>query len=91
MKILIIEDEYNLADAISSMLKSKKYSVEIISVRKGADTPFYNIDSRIKIIYLGFKKTEPLIFLFPFLSLLIKKKLKNYNTNTFICVGMYNF
>ena len=27
MKILIIEDEYNLADAISSMLKSKKYSV----------------------------------------------------------------
>ena len=29
MKILIIEDEYNLADAIGSMLKSKKYSVEI--------------------------------------------------------------
>ena len=29
MKILIIEDEYNLADAISSMLKSKKYSVLI--------------------------------------------------------------
>ena len=29
MKILIIEDEYNLADAISSMLKSKKYKVEI--------------------------------------------------------------
>ena len=29
MKILIIEDEYNLADAISSMLKSKKYSVTI--------------------------------------------------------------
>ena len=29
MKILIIEDEYNLADAIASMLKTKKYSVEI--------------------------------------------------------------
>ena len=29
MKILIIEDEYNLADAIASMLKSQKYSVEI--------------------------------------------------------------
>ena len=29
MKILISEDEFNLADAISSMLKSKKYSVEI--------------------------------------------------------------
>jgi len=29
MKILIIEDEFNLADAISSMLKSNKYDVEI--------------------------------------------------------------
>ena len=29
MKILIIEDEYNLADAIASMLKSKKYSTVI--------------------------------------------------------------
>ena len=29
MKILIIEDEYNLADAIRSMLESKKYNVEI--------------------------------------------------------------
>ena len=29
MKILIIEDEYNLADAISSMLKTKKYTVTI--------------------------------------------------------------
>ena len=29
LKILIIEDEYNLADAISSMLKSKKYDVVI--------------------------------------------------------------
>ena len=29
MRILIIEDEFNLADAISSMLKTSKYSVEI--------------------------------------------------------------
>ncbi|MBR4262740.1 MAG: response regulator transcription factor [Bacilli bacterium] len=29
MKILIIEDEYNLADAISSMLKTQKYDVRI--------------------------------------------------------------
>ena len=29
MKILIIEDEFNLADAIASMLKSKKYDVKI--------------------------------------------------------------
>lgn len=29
MKILIIEDEYNLADAISSMLTSKNYMVDI--------------------------------------------------------------
>ena len=29
MKILIVEDEYNLADAISSMLKKEKYDVNI--------------------------------------------------------------
>jgi DNA-binding response OmpR family regulator len=29
MKILIIEDEFNLADAIASMLKTNKYNVEI--------------------------------------------------------------
>lgn len=29
MKILIIEDEYNLADAISSVLKEEKYFIEI--------------------------------------------------------------
>ena len=31
MKILIIEDEFNLADAIASMLKKEKYSVEIMT------------------------------------------------------------
>ena len=29
MKILIVEDEFNLADAISSMLKKEKYNVSI--------------------------------------------------------------
>lgn len=31
MKILIIEDEYNLADAIASMLKKEKYSAQIMT------------------------------------------------------------
>ena len=31
MKIIIIEDEFNLADAISSMLKEEKYSVDIFT------------------------------------------------------------
>ena len=31
MKILIIEDEYNLADAISSLLKKERYNVDIIT------------------------------------------------------------
>lgn len=34
MKILIIEDEYNLADAISSVLKEEKYFVEINTERE---------------------------------------------------------
>ena len=38
MKILIIEDEYNLADAISTMLKKEKYSVRIeVDGLKGLD------------------------------------------------------
>ena len=44
MKILIIEDEYNLADAISSMLKSKKYSVEIrTDGQEGLDEALTNV------------------------------------------------
>ena len=31
MRILIVEDEYNLADAISSKLKREKYTVDIIT------------------------------------------------------------
>lgn len=31
MKVLIIEDEYNLADAISSLLKKERYNVAIIT------------------------------------------------------------
>ncbi len=44
MKILIIEDEFNLADAIASMLKSKKYSVDIMcDGKKGLDEALTNI------------------------------------------------
>ena len=44
MKILIIEDEYNLADAISSMLKSKKYDVDICTDgQKGLDDALTDI------------------------------------------------
>jgi len=44
MKILIIEDEYNLADAIASMLKSKKYSVQIETEgEKGLDEALTDI------------------------------------------------
>ena len=44
MKILIIEDEFNLADAISRMLKSKKYSVDIVTDgEKGLEEALTNI------------------------------------------------
>ena len=49
MKILIIEDEYNLADAISSMLKSKKYSVEIGV--NGDVLPFLGVGDTITVGY----------------------------------------
>jgi DNA-binding response OmpR family regulator len=34
IKILIIEDEFNLADAIASMLSSQKYDVDIRTAGK---------------------------------------------------------
>ena len=44
MKILIIEDEYNLADAISSLLKHNKYDVTIeTDGEKGLDEALSNI------------------------------------------------
>ena len=44
MRILIIEDEYNLADAIASLLKSKKYNVEIkTDGKKGLEEALTNI------------------------------------------------
>lgn len=44
MKVLIIEDEYNLADAISSMLNKEKYSVEIMTDgEKGLDEALTDI------------------------------------------------
>lgn len=43
MKILIIEDEYNLADAISSLLKKEKYNVNIITDgKKGLEEALTN-------------------------------------------------
>ena len=44
MKILIIEDEYNLADAISSMLKTQKYDVKIeVDGEKGLEEALTDI------------------------------------------------
>lgn len=44
MKILIIEDEYNLADAIKSMLEKKKYNVDIkTNGEDGLDEALTNI------------------------------------------------
>ena len=44
MKILIIEDEYNLADAVSSMLTSQKYDVTICTDgEKGLDEALTDI------------------------------------------------
>ena len=44
MRILIIEDEYNLADAIASMLRSNKYNVEIkTDGEEGLDEALTNV------------------------------------------------
>lgn len=67
---------------------SKKYEVEIISLIKHAEKPFYNIGEKIKIISLFEREFQPIKLYYPYLIYKVKKLLRNYKTDVFICAGM---
>ncbi len=67
---------------------SKTYEVEMISVHKTYEKPFYHISDNIKVIDYNYGNTEPLIRYLPFLAMSIKKRLEDYKTDVVICVGM---
>lgn len=69
---------------------SKKYLVEIVSLYKTADNPFFNLNSKIKVSnILNDKIYNPKTHVF-YLIGQAKKFLKNYDTDFFIVAGMVN-
>ena len=67
---------------------SKKYEVEIISLHKKSDKPFYKLNDNIKVWNILGKELTPIKLYYPYLYLKTKKALKNYKTDIFICAGM---
>lgn len=67
---------------------SEKYEVEIISLYKTEETPYYNLNENIKLTYILEKELFPLKLYYPYLMYCTKKKLKNHKTDVFICASM---
>ena len=66
----------------------KKYEVDVVSLYKTSETPFYNLDSRINLMYILEKELNPIRLYFPYLQYKLKKFFKDYKTDTFISAGM---
>lgn len=66
----------------------KEYEVEIVSLHKESDNPFYNLDSRIRIIDILGKELQPIKLYYPYLMYKVKNALRNYKTDIFICAGI---
>ena len=67
---------------------SKKYEVEIISLYQTSENPFYNLNKKIKIINILKEQLEPIKLYYPYLNYIVRRKLKSYETDVFICAGM---
>lgn len=67
---------------------SKEYEVEIISLHKEYEKPFYKIEDNIKIRSILGKELQPIKLYYPYLLHETRKFLKNYHTDVFICAGM---
>lgn len=67
---------------------SAKYDVEIISLYKRSDKPFYKLNDKIKVFNILEKQLNPIKLYYPYLIYKTKRALKNYKTDVFICAGM---
>lgn len=66
---------------------SKKYDVEIISLYQTAELPFYKLSENIKVYSILKKELKPIKLYYLYLMYRVRKFLKDYNTDVFICAG----
>lgn len=67
---------------------SKKYDVEIISLYKTADNPFYKLNECVKLKNILTQELTPFKWYIPYLQYKLKKELKKEKTDVFISAGM---
>ena len=67
---------------------AKNYEVEIISLYKKSNAPFYKLDPKIKVWNILEKQLDPIKLYYPYLMYRTRKALKNLKTDIFICAGM---
>lgn len=68
---------------------SKKHQVEIISLHKDFEKPFYKVNDNIKIIDIIYgEELQPIKLYYPYFIYKVRKALKDYKTDVFICAGM---
>lgn len=67
---------------------SEEFEVEIVSLHKEYETPFYKINKNIKVRDILGKELQPVKLYYPYLMHKVKKFLKDYKTDVFICAGM---
>lgn len=64
------------------------YDVEIISLYKKSDKPFYKLNSKIKVWNILEEQLDPIKLYYPYLMYKTHKALKNLKTDVFVCAGM---
>lgn len=67
---------------------AKKNKVEIISLCKTAEKPFYQLDKKIKLYNIMEEEPKNLVKSFIKVRAKVKKFMKSYNTDVFISAGM---
>lgn len=64
------------------------YQVEIVSLYQKSETPFFPLDDRITVKPILGKQLDPIKLYYPYLRHQVKKALKHYQTDVFVCAGM---
>ena len=88
-----IYDMYKMGgtERVLSIIANKlveKYDVEIVSIYKYSEKPAFYLNPKIKIINILEKELTPYKLYYFYLAYKIRKALKNYKTDIFICAGM---